>query len=367
MNPDESQLIREITIKANTRILAGAPKEESLSNDDIWVTLRSSVKSSIAVATSELADHPASGAMAYPVVLKLRESIERTRKNASVANGRDFKVVEYAIAEACEVQATLLALFPDEEIKVESLSLGVHEIAIGKHARYLILLTLQAQACVIAQEIYTLLLVGLTSGAHARCRTLYEAVIFTILISNDFNCALSDRIQGAAASEYQKYLAALGVESGEAEPKAVHKEFEDVNEEIRQYQNIFGSLARTYEWARPAFPSKKPHERIKFSDLEDHVGAKYMRAKHMAMHWDVHVTPSSIVRAIDFSSDELVQSTGAANKGLTRELCGIIVAWLADISYLSLKAVCWLTENYDDMYAVANLVALDGDYNSLGY
>jgi len=83
----------------------------------------------------------------------------------------------------------------------------------------------------------------------------------------------------------------------------------------------------------------------------------------MTMHWDVHVTPSSIVSDMDFSSDELVQSTGAVNKSQTRELCGIIVTWLTDISHFSLKAVCWLTENYDDMYAVANLIALEDDYN----
>jgi hypothetical protein len=214
----------------------------------------------------------------------------------------------------------------------------------------------------IAQEVYALLLIGHTVGAHARCRTLYEVLIITIAIANDFSCALSNRVQGAAMSEYRKYLVALSLESDETTPRTAHPDLENVNEHVNQFGKVFGNSTRAYEWTRPLFPNK-PSERIQFSDLEDYAGATYMRARHMTMHWDVHVTPSSIVSDMDFSSDELVQSTGAVNKSQTRELCGIIVTWLTDISYFSLKAVCWLTENYDDMYAVANLIALEDDYN----
>jgi len=360
VNTDNSRLLRAVAERANSRILAGVPKNESLSDDDITASLMAASDPMSAIILDATGDS-GSDATIPSTVIELRKLIELTRNVALSVNSVDFRVLEYAIAESRKVQSTLRALFPGEDLELETLQIGSDEIVIGQYARYLILLTLQARACVVAQEVYALIRFGLIEGAHARCRTLYEVLIITAIIEEDVDCALSNRVQGAAVSEYRKFLMALNLRSDETKLSAVHPDFERVDERVRLSQSIFGNLTRAYEWTRPLFPNKKVSERILFSDLEDYVGATYMRASHIAMHWDVHVTPRSIVNASDLSSDEIVQSTGVADERWTREICKMVVRWISAIGYSSLSAVCWLTESYDDMYAVSNLLAL-GDY-----
>ncbi|MCA1603722.1 MAG: DUF5677 domain-containing protein [Acidobacteria bacterium] len=181
----------------------------------------------------------------------------------------------------CKRRFARFSLNNEGEVELKTITIGRANVTIGQHARYFILLTLQARACLVAQEIYTLLQVGLTDGAHARCRTLYETTVITTIIANDFDCTLSDRIQAAAMSEHRKYLAAYNPSEEESESFRAISEL--VDEYVAQSQGTFGNLTRAYEWTRPLFPEKKSNDRIFFSDLEDCIGVDYMRSAHIAM------------------------------------------------------------------------------------
>jgi hypothetical protein len=176
------------------------------------------------------------------------------------------------------------------------------------------LTSLHARACLVAGEVLELLRGGWPHGAHARCRTLHEFAVFSVVIGEHRELGerflVHDVVEDARSMD--TYQAKLAGRSG-------HKTFsqEEVdNNHARRDEAIqrFGtSFGRRCGWAAPLFPKDGPT----FGQLEevarlDHLRPFYDWATHLGVHASSRGARLNVLRR----GDDTMRLVGPTNAGL---------------------------------------------------
>lgn len=154
------------------------------------------------------------------------------------------------------------------------------------------LIRLQGRACLVAQEVLTLMKSGYADGANARWRTLNEIAVICIFIKEHGNDVaerylLHQYIESCKSiREYQKYVKRLG--------------YVDISEEeIQRNKEIYSKLIKRFKkefkesngWAAHALnnPNPKFHDIVEKAHL-DHLLPFYRMASH-SVHPTFRRTP----------------------------------------------------------------------------
>lgn len=182
---------------------------------------------------------------------------------------------------------------------------------------------LHVRACLVAQEVRTLLVAGFPSGAHARWRSLHELAVTAHFVKEHAPEIAQRYIDHAAVDsmealkEYDRFYERLGYE-----PIAVadrQRVAGDYNRVIAVYGSDFG---KPNGWARSVIQKT----RIRFQDLEDAVEMNHLRPFYrMASANSVHAT---------YKSTSI--NMGLIDDGETRLLGGPSNFGLADAGHGSL-------------------------------
>lgn len=207
----------------------------------------------------------------------------------------------YAI-ETCEV-VRLIALEAGIEYHDEQDGdLGVlHEVLARLHAR----------ACLIADEIITLMRAGFASGAHARWRALHEVtVIATFIEAGGDELARRfldyEHVESLAGMrEYQHNAESLG---REAYPAA---EIREMEETVSGLCVAYGPLFRKrYGWAAEHFGYAPDYRTIEATTYLAHYRSYYRMASH-----PIHAGPKGIAFDLGHFGPEGMMLAGPSNAG----------------------------------------------------
>lgn len=180
---------------------------------------------------------------------------------------------------------------------------------------------LHAKACLIGQEIITLMRNGYATGAFARWRSLHEIAVISLFINNHGN------------STAERYLCYDTIESYRAlrdyleDPDLYKKHSEILGyapypfDEIKNIENLrnqlcnqFDDIGKNYGWAAKALGDKSPN----FHKIEKNVGLDYLRPFYnMANHF-VHAGPRGTVFNMGLLEKEEghILLAGASNFGM---------------------------------------------------
>jgi hypothetical protein len=300
---DDSELISRIQELGNLRIRQGIPKDQAVDAEDIRdiVLGKATANALDAFEEAEQLHHE----------LRRQKRRERDLRAKVLENNRqDLSVVERSVIYARRIHVRMRDLLEGlATIESEPISYGSYKTLKGPIIRYLLLMTLQGRACLLSNEVLTLLRSGMTEGAAARCRALYEALIITYVLTYDHDAALSDRIHAAYIAEYERYLKEHLKSLSDAELEESAELLESFQASAAVAESFGSNLARSYEWARPLFPGKGKSP-IYFADLERFVRSEHFKSTHIALHWAVHVTPFSMITAARFSGETFVALEG---------------------------------------------------------
>lgn len=177
-----------------------------------------------------------------------------------------------------------------------------------------VLVRLQAKACLISNEITTLLYNGFPDGAHARWRTLHEVNVISRFISKNGLKAAERyyyheiRDIYKVENQFRHYESKLNIKEFNEEQHSTLKEYyEQLNE---KYGENFDT---PYGWAAPFFN----HKYIKFDELErvvklDHWRPYYKRASH-----NIHSTMSGLKNSLGLiETNEDMLLVGPSSSGM---------------------------------------------------
>jgi len=155
--------------------------------------------------------------------------------------------------------------------------------------KYAALTRLHAGAVRVAGEIYTLLLSGFASGAHARWRTLHEIATVALLISNQPDEVAERYLHHQFvksyedAQHYQKHAARLNRRPfSDDEMASIQRNYDAV---LRRFGDDF---RESYGWARPALETLNPKlkgQKLGFQQVQEVVQAEHWTPDYrMASH-----------------------------------------------------------------------------------
>jgi Family of unknown function (DUF5677) len=183
--------------------------------------------------------------------------------------------------------------------------------------RFETLVSLHAQASLVAGEVLELLKGGYRNGAHARCRTLHELAVFAGVIAEHPEVAerflAHDAIEDAKSLDtYQQKLA--------GRPGYVPYSKEDVDtvhvrrdEAVAHFGDAFGK--GYYGWAVPLFP---PKANLTFEKLEELAGLGHWRPWYdWATHLGVHASSRGVRLNLLTRGDVTAALAGPTNIGLS--------------------------------------------------
>ncbi|MBM7165622.1 DUF5677 domain-containing protein [Pseudomonas aeruginosa] len=181
--------------------------------------------------------------------------------------------------------------------------------------RYGALMRLHAKGCLVAREIFCLLLNGFADGAHARWRALHELSVTTMFlgrcdegtVEKYFLHECVESYKGALMHrKYEDRLQAKGVNDEElAELKALHDSV------VEKYGQDFKN---SYGWAE-AFLNKK---RVNFLDIEEYVGLDHWRPYYKWASQNIHATAKTLTCSLGMvEAKEEGLLAGPSNSGLT--------------------------------------------------
>lgn len=172
---------------------------------------------------------------------------------------------------------------------------------------------IHARAVQVANEVSCLVRGGYADGAMARWRSLHEAsVILVFLSQNDEE--LSNRfmdhqaiIRFKAATEYNEHHSALGFSAFDVGELAQMQKSHD--EMLAKYGKHFSN---DYGWASEVTKSKRPH----FKDIENNVSLGFLRPQYGFASKNVHSGVDSIGYKLALSmTQEDILLAGPSNEG----------------------------------------------------
>jgi hypothetical protein len=198
-----------------------------------------------------------------------------------------FRALDAALSAAEFMNHALLAdcLPPDPE---SSKILGASYMG-GIPLRNLLLIGMQARAIIVATEIAALLKVGLTEGASARCRTLHEISIKSLVIISDKSpngTDLAERYYVSGVREKKKEVA-LSEDEEDLLAKAEHK-----------WGAVFAKGDNN--WALPAMSEAHGSKNVSFKDLEELVGGELLRHIYLDGNAATHAGSLPLISDFDF-------------------------------------------------------------------
>lgn len=180
---------------------------------------------------------------------------------------------------------------------------------------------LHAKACLIGQEIITLMRNGYAAGAFARWRSLHEIAVISSFINKHGNSAAErylcyDTIESYRALHdyidhpdlYEKHCKILGY------APYPYDQIKNIEISKNRLCNQFDDIGKNYGWAAKALGDKSPN----FHKIETDVGLDYLRPFYnMANHF-VHAGPKGTVFNMGLLEKEEghILLAGASNFGM---------------------------------------------------
>lgn len=206
------------------------------------------------------------------------------------------------------------------------LSESLSELDESVHPNKLRALTLlDARACMVASEIYSLLCSGHAPGAQARWRTLHElAVIAFVLSEGDHELARRFLLHGQVerwkeAQCYQENCAALGLEPFSKE------EMDSFRSDRDAVVNSFEvGYERDWGWSKPAF--KSALQRPNFEDLETLAGLGHYKPFVKLSHHAIHGGSSGTTDILTLHGHGQFMLAGPSDGGLSDPGHGALIA-----------------------------------------
>lgn len=184
---------------------------------------------------------------------------------------------------------------------------------------------LHAKACLIGQEIITLMRNGYASGAHARWRSLHEIAVTASFIKEHGN-EVAERYLNYrhieayyAMRQYNKYATQLHYEPFQEDEE---RNFINVkNSLIKKYGESFEN---PYGWASKELKKSRP----RFTDIERAAGIDHMRPYYKMASNDVHADPNGVFFNIGLhkSKEEKILLAGPSNLGFADPGSGMAVS-----------------------------------------
>jgi hypothetical protein len=166
----------------------------------------------------------------------------------------------------------------------------------GAILKMLLLAGLQVRACTIATEVNTLLRAGFAQAALSRCRTLYEQMIISLVLSNDKTYEICERYHDSACIDalrsfrlHNQYAEQLGWDPVDEEELEKAEEYAAL-----AVRNWGPEIRARYGWAAPLLPNIDP-PRIRFSDLESAVEGEPLRPGYVHMNESIHAGPRTVI------------------------------------------------------------------------
>jgi hypothetical protein len=193
-----------------------------------------------------------------------------------------------------------------------------------------VLVRLQAGAVRVAGEIYTLLLAGYASGAHARWRTLHEIAVTALFIGQEGKKTAERYVDHRFvksyedALEYQKHAEKLNVKP------LPNEEFERIK---RDYEGVLAhhgeGFRHSYGWATPALVRRDPKlngAKIGFAHLQSAVNTRHWTPYHRMASHAVHPSATFIRFNLGSREDVPVILAGPSNADLAEAGQGAVLS-----------------------------------------
>jgi len=178
-----------------------------------------------------------------------------------------------------------------------------------------ILIRHHSRACLISNEILTLLKNGFADGAHARWRALHEVNVTGMFISKyGKECAERFYFHNVVDS-YDGMIEHKKFEDRLNEKALIQKEIDECKKEydklILKYGKKFGDH---YGWASYIFPNRK---RVSFTAIEKDVELDHMRPYYKLASQNIHAGSKGLKNRLGLcESNEDILLVGQSNSGM---------------------------------------------------
>lgn len=220
--------------------------------------------------------------------------------------------------------------------------------------RFGALVRLHAKGCLVAREIFCLLLNGFADGAHARWRSLHELAVTALFlgkcdeetVEKYFMHEYVESYKGALMhNKYQERLQAKGLTDAELEKvKSLHDAV------VAKYGEDFKG---SYGWVC-AFFNKK---RANFMDIEECVGLDHLRPYYKWASQGIHATAKTLNSSLGMSeAKESGLLAGPSNSGLIDPAHSTAIS----LSQLT-TALLSVAPNLDDLVSLEMIKVLTDD------
>lgn len=222
-------------------------------------------------------------------VLKNRSRYEiNVKRHIQKRYAAAFRAFDATLSAAEFLNHSLLAncLPPDPE---SSKILGSSYMG-GIPLRNFLLIGMQARAIVVATEIAALLRAGLTEGASARCRTLHEISIKSLVI-------MSDKSSSGADLAERYYVSGVGEKKRAGAPLSEGEE--NLLEEAKLQWGA-ASVKGDHNWALPVMSEEHGNKPVSFKNLEELVGGELLRHIYIDGSVATHAGSLPLISDFDF-------------------------------------------------------------------
>ena len=154
---------------------------------------------------------------------------------------------------------------------------------------------LQGRACLLSNEILTLLKAGFADGAYARCRTLYETMVLSSYISDNGNETAKRYLDYSIVNDkkeaelFNNHAEVLG------EEKISNIKLLELDDAVKKLKEEYGNsfvIGNGYNWAYKLLKSEK--DKITFIRLEENIDFKQMRPFYKSTSNNIHTGSSSL-------------------------------------------------------------------------
>lgn len=175
---------------------------------------------------------------------------------------------------------------------------------------------LHAKSCLLAREIYCLLVNGFPDGAHARWRALHELVVTSIFLKKSDSTTVEKFRHHQVVDAYKGARQHSSLKSRlQAHPPSEHK-LSILQEEYEELKRCYGNnFKNPYGWAEEFL--NITNRRATFADIEKAVGLDHWRPYYKLASQNIHATAQTISFSLAvFSSSEDILLTGPSDSGL---------------------------------------------------
>ncbi|MFI1099231.1 DUF5677 domain-containing protein [Streptomyces melanogenes] len=365
MDPEQSKLLRFALDAVNTAIANG----EFTASDDVKVN--SALMAAIEEAIGR-ADVLAPEEYAW-FTQKVRHHtrtrgifLRRVRRSHLKRWGRAFQLFDRSLSTAVVLNSALEdsigRWITDDETPRPEFLLGVDGALGGVELKCLLLLSLQSRACSISHEIRLLVEHGFPEAVVARNRSLHELAVIAESLSHrgPSDTEVSDRYGAWTVAEARKDARLAADQGLPYEPLAGA----DAELERRAEATWGRDFFKQNGWASPLFPGRRPP--IPFSDIEKITGMDHRRSYYAAGNEAIHAGPTALAERARFRNGSIFPTASEVQHDTVRNFLAVAAMTLSQVSIESCRAISYLTEDYDALFAVKPIVdAVDATVNEL--